>query len=202
MLTVSQLSKSFADRALVDDVFSRSIAERIGCGPGTIQSWRFPANKRGELDGVDATTYFETRSLPAFIRSALLAIRITFNRCVFALSTRESVENLTMPLQTVLIIAGLVLLDPLNQLSQHGRLILWRGKFFGFPRPTMAMSHTDLNPRIQKSQLRAVRKRGLDQITVTTLYNPSLVALDEIVKQTQAHLQRLPFRTMIPGDFI
>jgi hypothetical protein len=148
---------------------------------------------------------FAKRSIEARGRvrcSALLAIRITFNRCVFALSTREAVENLAMPLQTVLIIADLVLPDPLNQLSEHGRLILWRGKFFGFPRPTMTMSHTDLNPRIQKSQFRAIRKRGLDQITVTTLYNPSVVALDEIVKQTQAHLKRLPFRTVIPGDFI
>jgi hypothetical protein len=136
------------------------------------------------------------------VETTWLALRTTFNRYVFALSTRESLENLTMPLQAVLIIAGLVLPDPLNQPTQHGRLLLWRGKLFGFPRPAMAMSHTDLNPRIQESQLRAVRKRGLDQITVTTLYNPSLVALDEIVKQTQTHLKRLPFWTMIPGDFI
>jgi hypothetical protein len=66
----------------------------------------------------------------------------------------------------------------------------------------MAMSHTDLNPRIQKPQLRAVRKRSPDQITVTTLYNPLLVALDESVQHTQTHLQRLPFRTIIPGDFV
>ena len=87
-----------------------------------------------------------------------------------------------MPFQTVLIIAGLVLPDPIEQEVQLLILGLLRRVFLRFPRPAMAMSHTDLNPRIQKSQLRAVRKCGLDQITVTTLYNPSLVGLDESVK--------------------
>ena len=74
--------------------------------------------------------------------------------------------------------------------------------FSGSQGPAMAMSHTDPNPRIQKSQLRAGRKRSLDQITVTTLNNPLRVALDESVQHTQTHLQRLPFRAIIPGDSV
>jgi hypothetical protein len=116
--------------------------------------------------------------------------------------TRESVKNPSMPLQAVIIIASFVTPDPLNQLCQHGRLVGRAGKLFGFPKPAMAMSDTDLNSWIQEPQLGAEGKRGLDQIAVTTLDNPSLVALDEIVQQPQTHLQGLSLWAFIPGNLI
>jgi hypothetical protein len=62
---------------------------------------------------------------PAFAAVIWLAFIICPNRRVFSLSTPKVVEKLTMALQAELIIPVVVVLNPLDQLFQHGFLILW-----------------------------------------------------------------------------
>jgi hypothetical protein len=62
---------------------------------------------------------------PAFTPVIWLAFIIYPNRRVFSLSTPKVVEKLTMALQAELIIPAFVILNPLDQLIQHGFLILW-----------------------------------------------------------------------------
>src|SRR5215470_14401871 len=78
-----------------------------------------------------------------------------------------------MSLQTELIIPVLVVLNPLDQFIQHGVLILWREILFRFPWAAMAVSYANVNARIQEPQLRAVGKRRLNQVAVTSLDNPT-----------------------------
>jgi len=107
-----------------------------------------------------------------------------------------------MALQAELIIPAVVVLNPLDQLIQHGLLILWRGKLFGFPWSAMAVSYAYLNARIQKSQLRAVGKRRLNQVTVTSLDYPLITCLDEVMEFAKANIQRFAFWAFVPSDCI
>jgi hypothetical protein len=110
-----------------------------------------------------------------------------------------------MSLQTELILPVLVVLNPLDQFIQHGVLILWRGKLFGFPWAAMAVSYANLNARIQEPQLSAVGKRRLNQVTVTSLDNPLITYPNEVIEFAKANIQRLALwarKTFVPSDCI
>jgi hypothetical protein len=132
----------------------------------------------------------------------LLVFIICLNGRVFSLSTPKAVEKLTMSLQAELIIAAFVILHPLDQSIQHRVLILQRGKLFGFPWAAMALSYTNLNARIQESQFGAMGKRRLNQVTVTSLNNPLITCLHEVMEFAKARIQRFAFWAFVPSDGI
>src|SRR5262245_59811689 len=110
-----------------------------------------------------------------------------------------------MSLQTELIIPVLVVLDPLDQFIQHGVLILWRGKLFGFPWAAMAVSYANLNARIQEPQLGAVGKRCLNEVAVTSLDNPLVTCPNEVIEFAKANIPWFAFwagEAFVPSDCI
>jgi hypothetical protein len=107
-----------------------------------------------------------------------------------------------MSLQTELIIPVLVVLNPLDQFIQHGLLILWRGKLFGFPWAAMAVGYANLNAWIQEPQLGAVGKRRLNQIAVTSLDNPLITCANEVIEFAKANIQGFALWAFVPSDCI
>lgn len=49
--------------------------------------------------------------------------------CVLVLGSRKTVKNLAVPFQTVLIVSSLILLHPLDQLTEHRVLFFSGGEF-------------------------------------------------------------------------
>jgi hypothetical protein len=159
-------------------------------------------SKRGELNELFHKIKCAHRDGQRLAVPDWLAFIIRPNRCVFSLSTPKVVEKLTMSLQTELIIPVLVVLNPLDQFIEHGLLILWRGKLFGFPCAAMTVSYANLNARIQEPQVGAVGKRRLNQVAVTSLDNPLITYPNEVIEFAKANIQRFALWAFVPSDCI